>query len=409
MSPSDRPFDFLCVGSATQDVFVRSDATQILTLADARQEQQLLCFDYGSKINVEHIEFTTGGGATNAGASLAGFGARVAFLGKIGSDHIGRLVLEELEDRGVDVSGHLRSDDEPTGYSVILTSFEGDRTVLVHRGANTTMAADEIDWSLLERTDWLYLTSLSGDAAELVLPLFERAQSAGVRVAWNPGSTQIRAGLDKLADAFAATEVLLLNREEAARLSGREPIKDPIVEKRCTLCGRCVEICPGNVFARGRDAAFVANMNGCVKCGRCVHECPEDAISFEPWAFNASEAIERLCSAGPKVVAITDGENGVQASNGETLWMLPAKDVSVASTLGAGDAFGSAFAFEYRRSRDVGRAMALGAANGASVVQVVGAKNGLLTAEQVEEELDAFDKSTLRRYALSDVLEAARA
>jgi sugar/nucleoside kinase (ribokinase family) len=408
MSDSGKPFDFVCIGSATQDVFVRSDATQILTLADVRQETQLLCFDYGGKINVEHIEFTTGGGATNAAASLAGMGARVAFLGKIGHDHIGQLVLRELVDRGVDISAHLRSETESTGYSVILTSFAGDRTVLVFRGANTSLCEDEVDWSILDRTDWLYLTSLSGDAAGLVLPLFERAKAAGVRVVWNPGSTQLRAGLARLADAFAATELLLLNREEASRLSGIEATKDPIVEKRCTLCGRCVEICPGNVFARGPDSAFVADMDTCVKCGKCVHECPEDAISFEPWAFNAGESFRRLCDAGPKVVAITDGANGVQASDGDRLWMLPAKDVSVASSLGAGDAFGSAFAFEYRRSGDVGRAMALGVANAASVVQVVGAKNGLLTAEQAKAELAALDRSTLREYALADVLDAAR-
>ena len=83
--------------------------------------------------------------------------------------------------------------------------------------------------------------------------------------------------------------------------------------------------------------------------------------------------------------------------------------VSVASSLGAGDAFGSAFVYEYSRTGDIGRSLALGAANAASVVQVIGAKNGLLDAEEAEAVRSSFDEKKLRRIELADLIQAAEA
>jgi len=399
-------FDVVCIGSATQDVFVRSDAASLLTLSGVKEHRRLLCFDYGAKISVEHIEFTTGGGATNTASSFASLGARSAFLGQIGAGPQGKEVLKELEAHGVDISYHLCSAQYPTGYSVILTSFEGDRTVLTHRGASTELAEGDIDWSFLDKTDWVYVTSLSGRSGELIGPLADRASAAGVRLAVNPGSTQLALGLEGLGDLLGRTEVLLLNKEEASRLTGKEPIKDVIIESKCTLCGKCIEACPHNVFVRDGDHVAAAGIERCVRCGACLPACPERAIVMEPWSFNVAESFQVLCAAGPKVVSITDGVNGVQACDGEQIWMLPAHEVPTASSLGAGDAFGSAFVFEYRRSGDLGRALALGSANAASVVQQIGAKNGLLNAAEADAALEGFDPGTVRRYTLGEALEA---
>ena len=407
MTDEKRPFDFVCIGSATQDVFVRSDASKILTLGDMREESQFLCFEYGGKIDVEHIEFTTGGGATNAAVSLARLGARAAFIGKIGLDEIGQLVLRELAAAGVDTVHHQKSDGDPTGYSVILTSYEGDRTVLTHRGASTQICADEIDWSLLGQSEWLYVTSLSGDSAKVLEPIAEKAPAAGLRIAFNPGSTQIKAGIDGLEGFLAQTEVLMLNKEEAARLSGKEPVKDVMIESLCSQCGHCIEVCPRNVFAVDHDRVIPAGLDRCDHCGACAKACQTGALVMEPWAFNVSEAFDVLCKTGPKVVVITDGDNGVQACDGDTVYVLPAEEVSVASSLGAGDAFGSAFVYEYSQTGEIGRSMALGAANAASVVQVVGAKNGLLDVADAEAVRSRFDEKSLRKIQLADLIQAA--
>jgi ribokinase len=402
-----KALDFVCVGSATQDVFVSSDASTIVTLNEMHREQQLLAFPYGGKVNVRHIEFTTGGGATNSAVSLARLGARSAFLGKLGPDQVGRLILEELEGYGVDASYHLTDAQHSTGYSVILTSHEGDRTVLTYRGASTEMTPEEIDWSLLNETAWIYVTSLSGGSASVVGPLFARAAQAGVRIAFNPGSAQLKLGLEGLSDILPDVDVLLVNKHEAEMLSGVRPLKDVICEARCRACGRYLSACPPGAL-RQRERLAPEPLDGYGDPPGCRPECPPDEIEIVAWPFNMSEAIAVLTDAGVGVVVVTDGANGVEASDGEVLYRMAAQEVKVASSLGAGDAFGSAFTLEFARSGDIGRALALGTANAGSVIQAIGAKNGLLAADEAEEVLRRFRGDALRRYRLADVVAVGR-
>ena len=55
-------YDVITVGSATRDVFVRSDLAKIMNIKEMRGETAYLCLDHGGKQNVSNIFFTTGGG-----------------------------------------------------------------------------------------------------------------------------------------------------------------------------------------------------------------------------------------------------------------------------------------------------------------------------------------------------------
>jgi sugar/nucleoside kinase (ribokinase family) len=90
-----------------------------------------------------------------------------------------------------------------------------------------------------------------------------------------------------------------------------------------------------------------------------------------------------LADTGAKIIAITAGSEGAQAYDGKFRYMLPAFDVPVLATLGAGDAFGSAFTAEIIRGRDVEEAIIAGTANSASVIQNIGAKVGLLSQDSL--------------------------
>jgi sugar/nucleoside kinase (ribokinase family) len=136
--------------------------------------------------------------------------------------------------------------------------------------------------------------------------------------------------------------------------------------------------------ARGTDL--------CKRCGQCFKACGEEAMIIEPWTHNIMEIFRVLLAAGVKVVVITDGKNGSQATDGEALYWFPAYTAPVVDTLGAGDAFGSAFVAGMIRDGDIARGLELGAANGSSVVRYFGAKPGLLTAEEIDDFLK--EKST---------------
>jgi ribokinase len=378
-------YDVITIGSATKDVFVRSELGQIISIRDALHERELLGFEYGGKINVDRIAFATGGGSSNVACALAKLGMKVAFPGKIGKDEAGKNVLSEMEGLGVDISNHLTSETHCTGYSVVINSFEGDRTVLTYRGANAEIAEKEFPWKIIGNTRWVYLTSLRGISVTIIARLFTECRKHKVKIAWNPGSQQLAQGHEALRKYLEQAEIVFLNKNEAARLTGVEPQRRYIDHDKCNLCEDCIKVCPQSIFRRDGEKLTTVHEDTCTRCGKCIPACPENAIIMEPWAWNVSGAFEKLSDTG--LTVITDGAGGVQASDGETVYSFPAFGTNVVDTLGAGDGFGAGFLAGYI-SGDIKKAIRLGAANGASVAEHIGAKKGQLTEKAAEEFID---------------------
>lgn len=59
---------------------------------------------------------------------------------------------------------------------------------------------------------------------------------------------------------------------------------------RCTGCGRCVEVCPHQVFAID-DRATILEINACMECGACAKNCPAAAIRVDAGVGCASGLI----------------------------------------------------------------------------------------------------------------------
>ena len=381
-------FDVVCVGSATQDVFIKSDLTKIIKLSDVISEKEFLCYDYGSKVNIDEVQFLTGGGASNTAVAFARLGLSSAFLGKVNrTDDAGVRVANELETEGVDISYAAYSNSYATGYSVVLVSYQGERTVLTFRGANNSLDETDVNWGFLDNCRWLYMSGLSGRSAEMAQTLAARAHEKNVRLAFNPGSTQLKTKIKGLRGILAVTDVLIMNREEAEMVTGLSASREHIDTASCSLCGKCIEACSEGILQRGDSGIVARGTDLCKRCGECFKACGEEAMVVEPWTYNILEIFRVLVAAGAKVVVITDGKNGSQASDGEAHYWFPAYTAPVVDTLGAGDAFGSAFVAGMIRDGDIGRALQLGAANGSSVVRYFGAKPGLLTAEEMEDFL----------------------
>ena len=52
-------------------------------------------------------------------------------------------------------------------------------------------------------------------------------------------------------------------------------------EEMCSGCGRCLEVCPHNVFAMLNKRAAIVQRDACMECGACARNCAWDAISVQ--------------------------------------------------------------------------------------------------------------------------------
>ncbi len=301
----------LTIGAAVQDVFL-SNSDEFKPVTDIPSHEVFLKLELGSKADVNNINFSTGGGATNAAVTFARQGIDVEFMGTIADDPAGRAILDELDKENVGTKHLSYSKRHHTGYSVLLLAPNGERTILTYRGASTHYDANNFDISKVD-AQWLYLSSMAGEMA-LLENIFSTAKEKKIKIFFNPGKNELK-NIDQLKALLEDVDVLLVNKEEAK------------------------QIVSGNSLV---------------------------------------ELIRRLEHLVP-VAIISDGPNGVIASDGKTIVRAGMyEDVKVTDRTGAGDAFGSGFISYWASGKSLKDSIVFASANSTSVVQQIGAKAGIL-------------------------------
>jgi len=314
--------DIISIGSATKDVFLISKDFKLIKSSQFKTGVGE-CFSYGSKVELGDIYFDTGGGATNSACTFANFGLKPAVISKVGKDIYGVEILHVLADKKIDISNIAVDKDHKTAYSTILVVPEGDRTVLVYRGASGNFSAQDLNWKKLN-AKWFYISSLAGNLP-MLNKIFTIAKKKKIKIAWNPGSEELKLGQAKLASLIKQAYVFNLNKEEAQKLTGQKEIK---------------------------------------------------AIFKE---------LNRL---SPGYNIVTDGANGAYLSDGTLIYWAKAIGHKPINTTGAGDAFGSGFCAGMILKNDWDYGLRLGILNSDGVIQKMGAKNGLLKKIPKQKELE---------------------
>lgn len=334
-------YDIMAIGGATRDMTFVTNKGKVIETPENLTEQSLLAFEYGAKIKSEEVYFNFGGGACNAAATLVKLGLDTAVNCRVGDDDNGKSMTKNLKELGMKVDLVQIDEDKKTGFSLVVVNKDrGDRVIFVYKGASDLLEIKEKD---ISKTKWIYLTSLAGNWEESLNKINETVEKEKIKLAWNPGATQISAGYNRLKNVLKNTEILIINKDEAIGLvSGDENLKLDFNEINN------IEILTRNI---------------------------------RKW--------------GPKIVIITDGPEGAYVYDGENILFSSATSQDGTDTTGAGDSFGSAFVGGYILTEDLEKSLKYGIINSGNVVSEFGAQNGILSKEEIEKRLGGMKVSYL--------------
>jgi ribokinase len=248
-----RSLKIISIGAAVQDVILRGRIFEPHRDEDGDKIEE---FELGSKNEVEAITHSTGGGATNAAVTFARQGLGSLYMGKIGEDIAGKVVLDTLRQDDVDTSLVGYNKALGTGFSTILLAPNGERTVMVYRGASSDYHLKETDF-FNQTADWIYVSSLSGDVKALEV-IMAYARQHNIKVALNPGKEELREK-KVLKELLPQAAILSLNKEEMATLFKGETAKELVVA--------AAELVPLVLLTDGAKGSYACDRTNIYKAG----------------------------------------------------------------------------------------------------------------------------------------------
>ncbi|MFZ5815457.1 MAG: carbohydrate kinase family protein [Bacillota bacterium] len=165
------------------------------------------------------VRSAPGGSAANFAVWTARLGDPVRFAGRVGDDLLGRALADDMRREGVEA--HIALDPVHPTAVLVLFSDGSQRHMMVPRGANHHLDAEDLPAELIRSAGWLHVTGYSffwegpRRAAAKAMAI---AREAGVPISLDPASAGFirRYGLPHL----DRLKLLLPNREEAVAMTG---------------------------------------------------------------------------------------------------------------------------------------------------------------------------------------------
>jgi ribokinase len=306
--------------------------TELETLCQINTKKSLIAFSYGDKIPVENFEISIGGNAANNAVGAKRLGVRSATVLTLGVDDVGNKIVEKLKSEGVDTTYVIQQPATTSNYSTII-NFAGERTIFTYKAPKSYEFPVQ-----LPSAPWIYLTSM-GDAFR---PFYNHLlnwmkKNGEVKLAFNPGSRQLRAGFDSIKDVLAASYMVYVNRKEAEIITGLKETQN-----------------------------------------------------------KEKELLKALSALGPKISIITDGSNGSFVYDGTRFVKADVLPVDAYERTGAGDAFGSGCIAALIKGKDLEEALLWGTLNSASVIGYIGSQRGLVKEAEMPIWIERAKSSEVR-------------
>ncbi len=312
----------LAIGDVVTDAFIKLLDDKAWSYTDEKGTK-VLAMEYGTKLPFDHAEVIEAvGNAANASVAFAKLGLRSGLISNVGSDAWGRDIVNALEKRKVDTRFVHVNRGKKSNYHYVLW-YKEERTILInHEEYNYRWP--RFRWCDIPK--WVYFSSVSDNALPYHDDIAEwLEENPEVKFAFQPGTFQIKAGVERLARLYKRADIVFLNREEAVMVGGGD-------------------------------------------------------------YNNMHDLFDKMHALGCKTVVITDGPNGSYASDGANRFSMvnypdPAPPYE---RTGAGDSYASTFVAALMKGADLQGAMLWAPINSMNVVQHTGAQAGLLTAKEID-------------------------
>ena len=270
---------------------------------------------------IEDYSESCGGSAANTAVGLARLGCKVGYIGKVGRDREGDVLIQDFCSEGVNTDGVVRSEQGKSGAVMGFVNKKGARALYVNSGVNDTINIDEVNARYASQAQFLHLTSFVGEESFQTQKKLLDKIAASTKVSFDPGALYARRGYLALEPIIRKTSVLMPNALELTLLTG--------------------EI----AYRKGAEA---------------------------------------MLGKGVKIVAVKLGGDGCYITDGCEQHLIEPFKVNVIDTTGAGDAFCAGFLYGLVNGKSLLECGKLGNFVASRCVTKMGARTGLPVAKDLK-------------------------
>jgi ribokinase len=270
---------------------------------------------------IESYAEACGGSAANTVVGLARLGCKVGFIGKVGFDKEGDLLLEDFCKEGVDTKGVIRAKHRKSGSVIGFVDKKGARALYIDSGVNDTIDSKEISAEYVSQVRFLHLTSFVGEKSFQTQKKLLEMLPNNVKVSFDPGTLYARRGWAQLEPIIKKSYVLMPNAHELELITGE------------------TDYCQGADFLIGK---------------------------------------------GVKIVAVKLGGDGCYVTDGRERHLVKVVKVKVVDTTGAGDAFCAGFLYGLLNDKSLYKCGRLGNFVASRCIMKMGARAALPVAKDLE-------------------------
>lgn len=220
-------YDVTGIGSALLDFMVEVDDNFIANLGLKKGEMHLIDAERSSAIfemlKDMNIHIAPGGSSANTVSGVAVLGGKGAFIGRVASDQYGKTYVDKTVEAGV--TSFISNGSGMTGHAITFITPDSERTFATHLGAAIELSADEIDYSVIEKSSILHLEGYlfePENLREVCYRAMKCAKENGVLISIDLADPGL---VGRIKDVFADAaekyaDIIFVNEEEAAAFTG---------------------------------------------------------------------------------------------------------------------------------------------------------------------------------------------